>query len=232
MWALFKHSVEGNLNIQLCILIVVKYGNHLDNLPDSLAKYLIQPFLFWGERTEHSPVEKDLEVLEDGKLDMNQQCVLTAQKANRILGCIHSSMTIREGEDLPLCCVLWDLTWSTASRCGVLSTGETWSWWSKGWNTSLSKTGWELGLFKLEKRRLWGDLKATFHYLMWGCKKEGDRLFRRVHCGRTRGNDFKLKEGRFRLDTRKMFFYKKEGEALAQVAQRGGGFPAPADSHG
>jgi len=90
----------------------------------------------------------------------------------------------------------------------------------------------ELGLVKLEKRRLWGDQKATFHYLMWGCKKEGDRLFRRVHCGRTRGNDFKLKEGRFRLDTRKMFFYKKEGEALAQVAQRGGGFPAPADSHG
>jgi len=39
-----------------------------------------------------------------------------------------------------------------------------------------------------------------------GCKKEGNRLFRRDCCDRTRGNGFKLKEGRFRLDIRKMSF--------------------------
>jgi len=63
-----------------------------------------------------------------------------------------------------------------------------------------------LGLFSLEKRRLWGDLTAAFQHVKGAYKKDGDKLFSRACCDRTKGNSFKLKEGRFRLDIRKTFF--------------------------
>jgi len=37
-------------------------------------------------------------------------------------------------------------------------------------------------------------------------KKDGDKFFRRACCDRTRANNFKLKEGRFRLDRRTKLF--------------------------
>ena len=66
----------------------------------------------------------------------------------------------------------------------------------------------ELGLFSLEQRRLWGEWRAALQYLNRGCEKEGDRLCSRVCGDRTRGNGFKLKEGRLRSDIRKKFFFQ------------------------
>ena len=46
----------------------------------------------------------------------------------------------------------------------------------------------------------------AFQYLKGSCKQEGDRLFSRVCCDRTKRNGFKIKERNFRLDVRKKFF--------------------------
>jgi len=68
----------------------------------------------------------------------------------------------------------------------------------------------ELGLFSLEKRRLEGDIIVAFQYLKGAYRKDGDNLFIKACCDRTSNKDFKLREGRFRLDIRKKCFTARE----------------------
>lgn len=63
-------------------------------------------------------------------------------------------------------------------------------------------------MFNMEKRRLWGKSNCGFSIYKVDLEERWDRLFSKVVLiGQgIRGNGFKLKEGRFRLGTRKKVF--------------------------
>ena len=88
IWAITNHT---KFNKSKCRILYLGWGDpgHTYKLGD--------------KRLESSPVERDLGVWVDGKLNMSQLCVLAAKRASTVLGCMkHSIASWSRGVIVPL----------------------------------------------------------------------------------------------------------------------------------
>ncbi|PKU33283.1 hypothetical protein llap_16413 [Limosa lapponica baueri] len=176
------------------------------------------------KRLERSPMERDLGIWVDGKLNMSQRCALAAKRANHVLGCIKHSIAGQLSEVIVptlhctgtappqvLCTVLrclnirressYECVQKRATKMVKGLEGKTYEEWLRS-----------LGLFSLEKRRLRGDLIKIYTFLKRKQQRGCANLFYLVTSNGTHGNGMKLHQGKFILNIRKRLSTERVSE--------------------
>ncbi|PKU36605.1 hypothetical protein llap_13091 [Limosa lapponica baueri] len=167
---------------------------------------------------ESSSEEKDQGVPVNNRMTMSQQCALMAKKANGILECIKKSLASRSrAVILPLCsslvrphleyCVQFWAPQFKKDRQLLERVQQRSAKMIRGLEHLEERLRY-LGLFSLEKRRLWGDLINAYKYLRGGYQEDGSSLFSVVPTDRIRirGNGHRLEHKKFHLNMRRNFF--------------------------
>jgi ribonucleases P/MRP protein subunit RPP40 len=208
---IYQWSIDWQMPFNIDKCVVMHFGHN-----NKQAEYKMG-----NTKLRKSAQERDLGVIVDSSGKTTAQCVMAAKKANTVLGMIKRNIQFKSKKvieklykalvrpKLEYCVQMWsphlkkdiDILERVQKRATKMIEGFR----SFNYQERLQK----LGLMRLDKRRIRGDLIQVYKMLNGGDKSEHSKFFQLSKVSRTRGHSFKLLKKGARLDTRKYFFSQR-----------------------